>query len=32
MSQIQNADTIQIDRQSYIWLAIAPVPEFQKTY
>jgi len=23
MSQMQNADTVQIDRQSYIWLAIA---------
>ena len=32
MSQRQNADTVQIDRQSYIWLAIAPAPEFQKIY
>ncbi len=32
MSQKQNADTVQIDRQSYIWLAIAPAPEFQKIY
>ena len=32
MSQMQNADTVQIDRQSYFWLAITPAPEFQKIY